>query len=84
MATAGDEIVAVARFDRLGDPSEAEVAFVVADSWQELGLGTVLFRRLAGRAVSRGESAGRGGPASQPQDARCLPPLGAARALRVP
>lgn len=50
VVTAGDEIVAVARFDRLKDPLEAEAAFVVADSWQELGLGTALFHRLADRA----------------------------------
>jgi len=56
VATAGDEIVAVARFDRLEDALEAEVAFVVADSWQELGLGTVLFRRLADRARELGVS----------------------------
>ena len=44
------EIVAVARFDRLGDGDEAEVAIVVADKWQGRGLGTLLFRALAARA----------------------------------
>ena len=50
VATAGDEIVAVARFDRVDDSDEAEVAFVVTDSWQELGLGSALFQSLADRA----------------------------------
>jgi GNAT superfamily N-acetyltransferase len=51
------EIVAVARFDRLGDGcDEAEVAFVVADAWQGRGLGTVLFERLAVRAREVGIS----------------------------
>ena len=44
------EIVAVARFDRLEPATDAEVAFVVADSWQGRGLGTLLFDRLARRA----------------------------------
>jgi GNAT superfamily N-acetyltransferase len=51
------EIVGVARFDRLGDGGdEAEVAFVVADTWQGRGLGTVLFERLAARAREVGIS----------------------------
>jgi RimJ/RimL family protein N-acetyltransferase len=50
VAVAGGEIVAVCRFDRIGDGSEAEVAFVVADSWQGRGVGAVLFDRLADRA----------------------------------
>jgi RimJ/RimL family protein N-acetyltransferase len=54
VATAGDEIVGVARFDRLNDPMEAEAAFVVADRWQEMGLGTALFQRLADRARALG------------------------------
>ncbi len=50
VATVAEEIVGVARFDRLDDPLDAEVAFVVADSWQGLGLGGALFDRLAERA----------------------------------
>lgn len=46
VAVADDEIVAVARFDRLPEIVEAEVAFVVADSWQGRGLGSLLFDRL--------------------------------------
>jgi GNAT superfamily N-acetyltransferase len=58
VAISDGEIVGVARFDRVhGSPeaeAEAEVAFVVADDWQGLGLGTALFERL----VRRGRAAG--------------------------
>jgi RimJ/RimL family protein N-acetyltransferase len=54
VALAGDEIVGVARFDRMDDAMEAEVAFVVADSWQGRGIGSLLFERLARRAVDTG------------------------------
>ena len=50
IAVADGEIVAVARFDRIGGGAEAEAAFVVADSWQGRGLGTVLLARLIDRA----------------------------------
>jgi RimJ/RimL family protein N-acetyltransferase len=50
VAVAGGEIVGVGRFDRIGDGAEAEVAFVVADSWQGRGICTALFERLAARA----------------------------------
>jgi len=54
VAVVDGEIVAVARFDRLGDGSDAEVAFVVADSWQSRGLGRVMFDQLADRARQLG------------------------------
>jgi RimJ/RimL family protein N-acetyltransferase len=54
VATVGSEIVAVARFDRMSGGDEAEVAFVVADSWQGHGLGTILFAQLADRARALG------------------------------
>lgn len=44
------EIVAVGRFDRLTDPSRAEVAFAVSDPWQGRGVGRLLFERLEQRA----------------------------------
>jgi GNAT superfamily N-acetyltransferase len=47
-------LVAVARYDRLPDTSEAEVAFVVTDEFQHLGIGTLLLDDLAGAALSRG------------------------------
>ena len=55
VAVSGDgEIRAVARYDRLGDSLEAEVAVVVEDEWQGHGVGAALVRRLAGLAESRG------------------------------
>ncbi|MEE1617596.1 GNAT family N-acetyltransferase [Brachybacterium sp. J144] len=49
----GEEIIAVARYDRTG-PGEAEVAFNVADSRQGTGLGSVLLEHLAAAARERG------------------------------
>lgn len=43
-------IVGVARFDRIDDSDQAEVAFVVSDRWQGHGLGTTMFEALAARA----------------------------------
>ena len=54
IAVVDGEIVAVARFDRLEPPSDAEVAFVVADAWQGRGLGSLLFDRIAARARAVG------------------------------
>jgi RimJ/RimL family protein N-acetyltransferase len=54
VATVGHEIVGIARFDRLDDPEEAEVAFVVADRWQGEGLGAALLERLVQRARAEG------------------------------
>ena len=56
VATIGDDIAGVARFDRLEHSGDAEVAFVVADRWQGQGLGAVLFDALAARARSLGIS----------------------------
>jgi len=51
----GPEIVAIARFDRFGrDGTTAEVAFVVADSWQHQGIATSLLLRLIFRARELG------------------------------
>lgn len=47
-------IVAVGRYDRLQETDDAEVAFVVADSYQGDGLGTLLADELAGAAFERG------------------------------
>jgi GNAT superfamily N-acetyltransferase len=43
-------IVGVARYVRDEDPAEAEVAVVVADPWQGLGVGSALLERLVERA----------------------------------
>jgi RimJ/RimL family protein N-acetyltransferase len=52
---AGGEAVAVGRFVRLADdPETAEVAILVIDSWQGVGLGKALGRLLADRARELG------------------------------
>jgi acetyl coenzyme A synthetase (ADP forming)-like protein len=54
VAELGDEIVAVARFDRLPGTTDAEVAFAVQDDQQGRGLGTILLEHLAAAARSGG------------------------------
>jgi GNAT superfamily N-acetyltransferase len=54
VAVVSNDIIGVGRFDRLPNSARAEVAFVVADRWQGLGLATLLFHRLADRAISVG------------------------------
>jgi RimJ/RimL family protein N-acetyltransferase len=54
VAVADGSIVGVGRFDRIPGSPDAEVAFVVADSWQGRGVGTVLFRSLLLRARQLG------------------------------
>lgn len=50
VAILGDDIVAVARYDRAPSSNEAEVAFLVDDAHQGRGLGTLLLEHLAGAA----------------------------------
>jgi RimJ/RimL family protein N-acetyltransferase len=50
IAVSEGQIVAVGRFDRIDRGPGAELAFVVADSWQGRGLGTALLSRLVARA----------------------------------
>lgn len=54
IAMLGNEIVAVGRFDRLGEQDLAEVAFVVEDEHQGRGLGSILLEHLAAAARERG------------------------------
>jgi GNAT superfamily N-acetyltransferase len=55
VATLGDDIVGVARYDTdPDDASQAEVAFTVDDAQQGRGLATVLLEHLAGVAADRG------------------------------
>jgi GNAT superfamily N-acetyltransferase len=42
-----DEIIGVGRYERLANREEAEVAFVVADRWQGMGVGPILLSHLA-------------------------------------
>ncbi len=53
VALLGSDIVAVARYDRVG-PDEAEVAFAVADDQQRRGLATLLLEHLAAIARAHG------------------------------
>lgn len=54
VAVIGDEIVAVARYDRLEEPGEAEIAVLVEDAWQQRGLATRLLWRLSAAGRARG------------------------------
>ena len=47
-------LIAVGRFDRHPDSTEAEVAFVVADDFQHHGIGSLLLDELAAAARDRG------------------------------
>jgi RimJ/RimL family protein N-acetyltransferase len=54
VAVLNEEIIGVARYDRLVGADEAEVALVIEDAWQHHGVGTLLFRRLCETARTRG------------------------------
>ena len=46
VATAGNEIVGIARYDLEAAQEEAELGIIIEDAWQARGLGTLLMRRL--------------------------------------
>jgi GNAT superfamily N-acetyltransferase len=55
VAVVGGEVVGVARYDRSpADPSTAELAIVVEDAWQGLGVGRQLLAELTRLAAERG------------------------------
>ncbi|WP_155372213.1 GNAT family N-acetyltransferase [Catellatospora vulcania] len=55
VVAAGERLVAVGRYERLGEQSvEAEVAFVVEDAYQGRGVGSVLLEHLAAAAAEAG------------------------------
>jgi acetyl coenzyme A synthetase (ADP forming)-like protein len=54
IGTRNDEVVALANYVRLRDPSRAEVAFAVADFLQGQGVGTRLLEQLAAAAAAAG------------------------------
>jgi GNAT superfamily N-acetyltransferase len=54
VAVAGPEILGIARYDRLPDSTDAEVAFVTRDDHQGSGIATLLFHELAARARAEG------------------------------
>ena len=53
IATVGDEMIGVVRYDRIG-PEEAEVAFNIEDAHQGRGVGSVLLEHIAAAARERG------------------------------
>src|SRR4029453_6248105 len=52
-AEAEPDLIAVGRYDATGEPDTVEVAFVVQDSWQNRGLGTILFDHILRAAAAR-------------------------------
>jgi RimJ/RimL family protein N-acetyltransferase len=50
----GGELVAVARYFALDDPTRAEVAIAIADDWQHRGVGTAILSQLMRRASADG------------------------------
>lgn len=54
VATEGEELIGVARYEQTERPEVAEVAFVVADAYQGRGIGSLLLEHLAGAARERG------------------------------
>ena len=57
VATDGERLTAVGRYERVPGTAEAEVAFVVADEFQHRGLATLLLEHLAAAAVEHGMTA---------------------------
>ena len=53
-ALEGDDVIAMASYDRCGDTDSAEVAFVVDDAHQGRGIGTLLLEHLASIARAHG------------------------------
>ncbi|MDJ0320331.1 bifunctional GNAT family N-acetyltransferase/acetate--CoA ligase family protein [Pseudarthrobacter sp. PS3-L1] len=52
--TIGGAIVGIGRYDRLDDPTDAEVAFNIADAHQGRGIGSILLEHLAAAARDNG------------------------------
>lgn len=50
----GPELVGVGRYEPTDDPARVEVAFVIEDGWQRMGLATALFIDLLAAAEARG------------------------------
>jgi acetyl coenzyme A synthetase (ADP forming)-like protein len=70
VAEHGDDLVAMARYDREPPGDTAEVAFVVDDAHQGRGLGTLLLEHLA--AIGRGQGIRRFVATTLPQNRRML------------
>lgn len=50
VVTLGEDIIGVGRYDRLDDPTDAEVAFNISDAYQGMGVGSILLEHLAAAA----------------------------------
>lgn len=50
----GEEMIGIGRFDRTGDPTEAEVAFFISDAHHGRGIGSILLEHLAAAGRERG------------------------------
>lgn len=50
----GRQLIAVGRYEPCPEPGTVEVAFVVQDSWQGRGLGTILLHDIMSTAQARG------------------------------
>jgi acetate---CoA ligase (ADP-forming) len=70
VAELGDDLVAMARYDRQSPGDTAEVAFVVDDDHQSRGLGTLLLEHLA--AIGRDQGIRRFVATTLPQNHRML------------
>jgi acetate---CoA ligase (ADP-forming) len=70
VAEMGDQLVAMARYDRQAPGDTAEVAFVVDDAHQSRGLGTLLLEHLA--AIGRDRGIRRFVATTLPQNRRML------------
>jgi GNAT superfamily N-acetyltransferase len=54
IAESGSQVIAVARYECTEDPSVVELALVVADEWQNRGLGRILLREIVATAERHG------------------------------
>ena len=73
----GDEFGAVGRYDRGAGPTEAEVAFLVADEYEHQGIGTLILEHLADAGLEqRRHRLCRSDLGGEPRHDGCLPSLG--------
>lgn len=70
VAELGDDLVAVARYDRMARTDDAEVAFTVRDDQQGRGIGTIMLEHLA--VIAREHGIGRFVATTLPQNRRML------------
>ncbi|MCZ7528703.1 MAG: GNAT family N-acetyltransferase [Acidimicrobiia bacterium] len=69
VAELGDDLVAVARYDRMARTDDAEVAFTVRDDQQGRGIGTIMLEHLA--VIAREHGIGRFVATTLPRTAGC-------------